>query len=252
MLVTRIAADMWRLEHALPLEAGIFRQRLQAVDAGDYRRKRELINHKRNHERDPQVYSPAPDPPDPDDRLARAFMNDCATPNSLASLTRYKAAIQLSIDRNLRQLKICQAARADMPPQPNQQADPVEPIPPAQPEAAPAEPAATPLEPANYHSNPTSGDTAKLSVTAMLVAVLALLQAVPELIAAHLRADSAILPIRAHLPIKHMRPVQLHHRRICPRSCKADSFSSCATLIAPSCASVAPRSSSKRTISAAN
>jgi hypothetical protein len=192
------------------LEAGIFRQRLEGVDAGDYSRKQELINHKRNHERDPKMYSPAPDPPDPDDRLARAFINDCAQPNLLASLARYKAAIQLSIDRNLRQLKIYQAARIATPPQPKQQVDPVEPIPPAQPEAAPAEPPATPLESANYHSNPTSADIAKLAV------VLALLHAAPALVKKTCARFSSITC------------------RMCLRSWKADSFSRCATLIAPS------------------
>ena len=183
MLATRIAADMWRLEHALPLEAGIFRQCLEGVDAADYSRNRTLINHQRNHERDPKLYSPAPDPPDPDDRLARAFVGDCAKSNSLASLTRYKAAIQLAIDRNLRQLKIYQAARIANAPGPGQQPSPA-PNQPANSETGPqdgaqtaAPPPVTPQESANYRSNPTSGDIAAFSVTAAILALLALIVA---------------------------------------------------------------------------
>jgi hypothetical protein len=110
MLVTQIAADQWRLERALPMEAGIFRQRLESVASKDYRIKRDLVIHRSNHASDPNV-PPAPGPPDPGDRLTRAFIADCDRPNSLANLTRYKAAIQLSLDRFLRQLKFYQAAR---------------------------------------------------------------------------------------------------------------------------------------------
>src|ERR1700691_42025 len=70
MLVTQIAADQWRLDRALPMEAGIYRRRLEGVAADDYCRKRELINEKRNHERDPENYSPASAPPHPKVRLA--------------------------------------------------------------------------------------------------------------------------------------------------------------------------------------
>jgi len=179
MLVTHIAADMWRLEHALPMEAALFRHRLPGVAAADYHRKRELANQKINHEREPQTYSPAPDPPDPDDRLARAFMIDCAKPNFLASLARYKAAAQLSIDRNLRQLKIYQAARLASPPPP--QNEPVEQAaPPANPDETPAEPVVTSLESANYHSNPRNDDTAHFSVLGVLLAALTLLHALPD------------------------------------------------------------------------
>ena len=46
-LVLRIASGQWRLHRTLPMEAGIYRERLQAVAAKDYARKRELTNHKR-------------------------------------------------------------------------------------------------------------------------------------------------------------------------------------------------------------
>jgi hypothetical protein len=160
MLVTHVAADMWRLEHALPMEAGIFRHRLQGADAVDHRK---LANQKINHEREPQTYPPAPDPPDPEDRLARAFMIDCAKPNFLASLARYKAAAQLSIDRNLRQLKTYQAARLASPPPQN---DPVgQALPPANPEE-------TPAQSTNYHSNPTDEPTAKPSLGTLAAVLL--------------------------------------------------------------------------------
>ncbi|HXM42591.1 MAG TPA: hypothetical protein VN924_15170, partial [Bryobacteraceae bacterium] len=181
-------------DRALPMEAGIYRRRLEGVAADDYCRKRELINEKRNHERDPENYSPASAPPDPDDRLTRAFIADCAKPNSLANLNRYKSGIQLSIDRSLRQLKIYQAARIASTPEVRQAAPPAEPDPPAaEPtaekvvpvgQAAPPVDATSPQNSTNYHSNPTNEGIAKLSVAAMLLAVLTLLHAVPEIVAA--------------------------------------------------------------------
>ncbi|HXM42424.1 MAG TPA: hypothetical protein VN924_14315 [Bryobacteraceae bacterium] len=194
MLVTQIAADQWRLDRALPMEAGIYRRRLEGVAADDYSRKRELINEKRNHERDPENYSPAPAPPDPDDRLTRAFIADCAKPNSLANLNRYKSGIQLSIDRSLRQLKIYQAARIASTPEVRQAAPPAEPDPAVAErvgplgQAVPPADATNPQNSMNYHSNPTNDDIAGFGVlsasAAMLLAALTLLHAVPELIAA--------------------------------------------------------------------
>jgi hypothetical protein len=109
-LVQRIAADQWRLDRTLPMEAAIYRQCLEAVAARDYTRKRELVNHKRNHERNPEI-PPAPAPPDPGDRLTRAFIVDGDGRNSLTRLARYETSIERSIDRCLRQLKAFQAAR---------------------------------------------------------------------------------------------------------------------------------------------
>ena len=117
-LVQRIAADQWRLDRTLPMEAAIYRQRLQAVAAGDYTRKRELVNHKQNHERNPEI-PPAPAPPDPGDRLTRAFIVDGDGRNSLTRLARYETSIERSIDRCLRQLKAFQAARSAPRPTPN-------------------------------------------------------------------------------------------------------------------------------------
>jgi len=62
-LVQRIAAGQWRLDRTLPMEAAIYRQRLEGVAAEDYARKRELVNHKRNHQLNPDLVPPAPAPP---------------------------------------------------------------------------------------------------------------------------------------------------------------------------------------------
>jgi hypothetical protein len=193
MLVTQIAHDQWRLDRALPLEAGIFRQCLESVDSADYRRRQSLITGRKNHERDPKMYSPAPDPPAEGDRLARAFVNDCSKPNSLAALTRYKAAMQLSIDRSLRQLKMYQTARLANAPIPGPQpsppsgefpvttpapvAQPVEPpVEPPPPPAETREPALTSPNSADYHSNPTNVGGAAFRAAVVLFAVFTLLR----------------------------------------------------------------------------
>jgi hypothetical protein len=194
MLVTRIAADQWRLDRALPLEAGIYRARLEGVAASDDSRAKALVNHKRNRELHPDRFPPVPAPPDPDDRLARAFAIDCAGAKHLANFNRNKSSVELSIDRAIRQLKIYQAARIAAPgpghqpsPPPDQphgtSEDPVvhHTAPPAKSEATPA---ATPPKSADYHSNPTNGGISSSSVAAMLLAALAFMHAVPELIAA--------------------------------------------------------------------
>jgi hypothetical protein len=71
-LVQRIAAGQWRLDRTLPMEAAIYRQRLEGVAAEDYARKRELVNHKRNHQLNPDLVPPAPPPPPPGARQTPA------------------------------------------------------------------------------------------------------------------------------------------------------------------------------------
>ena len=188
-LVMRIASGQWRLHRTLPMEAGIYRERLQAVAAEDYARKRELTNHKRNHQLKPDLIPPAPAPPDPGDRLTRAFDVDCARRNSLANLARYETSIERSIDRCLRQLEKFQAARHASAPNPEDQPSP----PPAQPltphsGAENAEsPAATPPEPTNYHSNPKNEGIvqsgALFGAAALVLVICALLHAVPGFVA---------------------------------------------------------------------
>jgi hypothetical protein len=184
-LVMRIASGQWRLHRTLPMEAGIYRERLQAVAAEDFARKRELVNHKRNHELNPERVPPAPAPPDAGDRLTRAFDVDCARRNSLANLARYETSIERSIDRCLRQLEKFQAARHASAPNPEDQPSPL----PAQPltphsGAENAEsPAATPPEPMNYHSNPKNEGIAQsgalFGAAALALVIYALLHAVP-------------------------------------------------------------------------
>jgi len=216
-LVLRIANGQWRLGRALPAEAGIYRDRFHEVFQKDEARWKHYEYQKGSAEKygDPTPAPPAP--PVPGDLLARAFNVDCEGPNSLARLARYETSIEHSIDRCLRQLKICQAARtsaaatpsdaspaADMGPQP----DP----PPAAPSTeSPAEPVATPSDSANCHSNPNAGTApfAVLSGAAVMALMLyALLQAVPELIAAlaSLLTGPAIVLNRAKINIFHAAP----------------------------------------------
>jgi hypothetical protein len=148
-LVQRIAADQWRLDRTLPMEAAIYRQRLEGVAAEDYARKRELVNHKRNHQLNPDLVPPAPAPPDPGDRLTRAFIDDGDGHNSLTRLARYETSIERSIDRCLRQLKAFQAAR-NTP-------HPAGPEPPEAPETKPEtahQTAPVPPDKEDYEANP--------------------------------------------------------------------------------------------------
>ena len=160
-LVQRIAADQWRLDRTLPMEAAIYRQRLQAVAAGDYTRKRELVNHKQNHERNPEI-PPAPAPPDPGDRLTRAFIVDGDGRNSLTRLARYETSIERSIDRCLRQLKAFQAARSAPRPSPQPNPEPLAKAP-DPPETSPQTTPELPSPPAktqDYEANPKNGGSA--------------------------------------------------------------------------------------------
>jgi hypothetical protein len=178
MLVTRIAADQWRLDRSLTMEAGIYRERLDSVAAEDQIRQRSYAQHKKNHESRPETVPPPPPLPDPGDRLARAFTVDCERPNSLAKLARYETSIGRSIDRCLRQLKIYQAARNASTLNPGPGAPSQE-----GPAVPPAEAAANPSKSENYHSNPKNGGIAQASA-AMVLVMLALLHALPALVAA--------------------------------------------------------------------
>ena len=158
-LVQRIANDQWRLDRAIPMEAGIYRQRLEAVAADDYFRKQERVNHRRNHQLRPEFVPPPPAPPDAGDRLTRAFISDCSGSNLLAKLTRHEAALQRSLDRGLRQLKAFQAAR-EIPvasPQPHSSPVAKAPDPPeTKPQTTP-EPAPAPPPQMDYKANPKNG-----------------------------------------------------------------------------------------------
>ena len=102
MLVCRIAANQWRLDRAMPVEAGVLRVRLQtcARQVAQRRAQAKLLG-------DPQP--PGPDPAA--DALANGFIIDCEGANSLVKLSRYEAALERSVDRSLRQLATLQTAR---------------------------------------------------------------------------------------------------------------------------------------------
>ena len=110
-LVLRLAADQWRLDRSLPMEAGIFRERFRNVADRDRARQRQHARELSNVE----SFGDPPPPPlftsDAGDLLARAFNVDCEGPNSFARLGRYESGIERSIDRCLRQLKTYQATR---------------------------------------------------------------------------------------------------------------------------------------------
>jgi hypothetical protein len=141
-LVHLIAADQWRLDRAIPYEAGILIERLNSVDTGDFASIERLENQRQNHESNPDRYPPPPDPPDPAHRLSRAFAFDAGFKNTLGKLNRYQSALQRSIDRSLRQLKIYQEARRASAAAAAEAA-----------KAAAAQPS-TPLESVDYKSNP--------------------------------------------------------------------------------------------------
>jgi hypothetical protein len=161
-LVLRIAAAQWRLDRALPMEAGIQRECLRDLAEEDAYRQRTYAQEKENAAYRGEPELPAPAPPDERDRLARAFKLDCAGPNSFAKLTRYEGAIERSIDRSLRQLKAFQAARqvGQAEPQVGQALPPAETEPQVEQASPPAEtapePPQTPSEPANCKANPNN------------------------------------------------------------------------------------------------
>ena len=111
-LVLRIAADQWRLNRTLPMEAGIYRDCFQKVADKDNVRQERYARDKDWAEKHGDPVPPPPITPEDGDLLARAFNVDCEGPNSFAKLARYESALERSIDRSLRQLKAYQAARS--------------------------------------------------------------------------------------------------------------------------------------------
>jgi hypothetical protein len=165
MLVLRIASAHWRLDRAFPLEASLYRNRLQEVAEEEAGRQRSYDWQKECAELQGSPPPPAPAPSDERDRLARAFDADCVAPNSLARLARYEGSIERSIDRCLRQLKTYQAARLasppdrpDIGPQPSPEVGQTNGS--CSPPAPPAEPAVMPSENNSCHLNPKNGGVA--------------------------------------------------------------------------------------------
>ena len=119
-LVQRIAADQWRLDRTIPMEAAIYRNRLREVAAEDAKKQRIYVLNQKLAESSCRPVTPIPVQYDEGDLLARAFDADCDGPSSFAKLARYEASLERSIDRCLRQLKAYQAARLkDYEPNPN-------------------------------------------------------------------------------------------------------------------------------------
>ena len=72
-----------------------------------------------------------PDPHEPEDLLARAFMEGGKGPDNFTRLVRYETAIERSIERGMKHLKVLQAARnAQRPAVPEAPAAPPNPPPP--------------------------------------------------------------------------------------------------------------------------
>jgi hypothetical protein len=183
-LVLRIANDQWRLHRALAFEAGIFRDRFPNVAAKDKTRQEQYAREKRYAAEDGKPEPPPPIVPSDGDLPARAFNVDCEGPNSFAKFSRYEAAIERSIDRCLRQLKIYQSARQSNPVDPLQPpapgADAERPVPPA---PAGAACAPMPAEPTDCHSNPTGEETSQSRLARLPLLVYTLLSALPNLLA---------------------------------------------------------------------
>jgi hypothetical protein len=146
-LVQRIAAAQWRLDRTIRMEAGVYREQCHQVATTD-RSQQERYEWELNS---PTAKAHPPAPHEEGDLLARAFMVDCARPDSLAKLARYETSIEHSIDRCLRQLKAFQAARKT--------SDAISEGPQKPSKPAPASPQ-VPSEPANYEANPKDGATA--------------------------------------------------------------------------------------------
>ena len=155
LVVQRIAAAQWRLDRAFALETGIYREESTILNRID-RNKREY------HElciSKGQKDTP-PDPHDPDDLLARAFMEGGKGPDNFTRLVRYETAIERSIERGMKHLKALQAARnAQCPAVPEPPLAPDPPAPDRQIRRS------TPSDSKNYEANPEDPAMAQSSPT---------------------------------------------------------------------------------------
>ncbi len=155
LVVSRIAAAQWRLDRAFALETGIYREESVILTRMDRKR---LADHEFYMNRDGK-HTP-PDPHDPDDLLARAFMEDGKGSGNLTRLVRYETAIERSIERGMKHLKALQAARAAQCP-----AVPEAPHAPEPPAPEPPNPPSTPSNSKNYEVNPDPGTFPQFSPT---------------------------------------------------------------------------------------
>ncbi len=157
LVVQRIAAAQWRLDRAFALETGIYREESTILNRID-RNKRE--HHELCISKGEKESFPA-DPHEPDDLLARAFMQGGKGPDNFTRLARYETAIERSIERGMKHLKALQAARnAQCPAAPEALHAPEPPAP------EPPNPPSTPLDSKNYEANPEPGVFPQSSPTA--------------------------------------------------------------------------------------
>src|ERR1039457_5876790 len=90
-LVLRIVNDQWRLDRALPAEAGIYRDRFHDVAQKEEVRQQLYDIKTRAAEKYGDPVPPPPTQPVEGDLLTRAFNVDCEGPNSFAKLARYES-----------------------------------------------------------------------------------------------------------------------------------------------------------------
>jgi hypothetical protein len=126
-LVLRIAANQWRLDRIIRMEATNYRQCFQMValqDASDQLDYERLLEAAANPE-DLAKYPPILT--QPDDLLCNAFNMDSRVDHFFANIARYGASIERSIDRCVFQLKAFQAARHASKPStpPNYETNPI-------------------------------------------------------------------------------------------------------------------------------
>ena len=148
MVVQRIAAAQWRLDRAFALETGIYREESTNLNCID-RQKRELQELLLSKgQKDPYPT----DPHEPDDLLARAFMQGGKGPDNFTRLVRYETAIERSIERGMKHLRALQAARNAQCPAVPEASHAPEPPAPEQPNLP-----STHLDSKNYEANPEPG-----------------------------------------------------------------------------------------------
>ena len=155
LVVQRIAAAQWRLDRAFALETGIYREESTILTRID-RNKREY------HELciSKGQKDASPDPHEPDDLLARAFMEGGKGPDNFTRLARYETAIERSIERGMKHLKALQAARRAQTP-----AVPEAPHAPEPPVPEPPNLPSTPTDSMNYKANPEDPTMSQSSPT---------------------------------------------------------------------------------------
>ena len=156
LAVKRIAAAQWRLDRAFALESGIYREESTILVRFDRKRQSDHEFYMKRDGKD----SNAPNPHEPEDLLARAFMEQGKGPDHFTRLVRYETAIERSIERGMKHLKALQAARSAQTP-----AVPEAPHAPEPPAPEPPNPPSTPSDSTNYEVNPEDPTMAQSSPT---------------------------------------------------------------------------------------